>query len=347
MISIAASDSEIKLIIDSLQPHAQQPSSCICLSLHILRNKMTSNQALDLKDNEAILSSEAGTPFDEANADVILRTSDNVDFRVFKIFLSFSSPLFRTMFELPQAEGNIGETKGGLPITLVSEHSTVLKRLLLFCLPLDIEVYDDIKDIQSLLEVAIKYTVNRAVEKAKEWLMLPRFLEAEPLRVFAIACRYGLQEEALTAARLTWNRPLADENIGQELDYTFGTQLFRLLQYQRHCIQAVRSLATDFVWIKETTFCWFNCDACSCTAGLVGPNRVSRRYSCWWDTRMREVARALKNCPWEHVKPDELLKPNIRDTQMKCHFCALNSINDLQVFSRLFQSQIEVAIRKV
>ena len=339
MISIAASDSEIKLIIDPLQPHAQQPPSCICLSLHILRNKMTSNQA--------ILSSEAGTPFDEANADVILRTSDNVDFRVFKLFLSFSSPFFRTMFELPQAEGNIGETKGGLPITLVSEHSTVLKRLLLFCLPLDIEVYDDIEDIQSLLEVAIKYTVNRAVEKAKEWLMLPRFLEAEPLRVFAIACRYGLQEEALTAARLTWNRPLADENIGQELDYTFGTQLFRLLQYQRHCIQAVRLLATDFVWIKETTFCWFNCDDCSYTTGPVGPGRVSRRYSCWWETRMREVARALKNCPWEHVKPDELLKANIRGTQNECHFCALHSINDLQVFSRLFQSQIEVAIRKV
>ena len=334
MISIAASDSEIKLIIDPLQPHAQQPPSCICLSSHILRNKMTSNQA--------ILSSEAGTPFDEANADVILRTSDNIDFRVFKLFLSFSSPFFRTMFELPQAEGN-----GGLPIIPMSEHSTVLKRLLLFCLPLDIEVYDDIEDIQSLLEVAIKYIVGRAVEKAKEWLMLPRFLEAEPLRVFAIACRYGLQEEALTAARLTWNRPLADENIGQELDYTFGTQLFRLLQYQRHCIQAVRSLATDFVWIKETTFCWFNCDYCSYSVGPVGPDKVSRRYSCWWETRMREVARALMNCPWEHVKPDELLKPNIKDTQNKCHFCALNSINDLQVFSRLFQSQIEVAIRKV
>jgi hypothetical protein len=57
-------------------------------------------------------------PFDRPDADVILRSQDNVDFHTFKILLSLSSPLFNTMFSMPQAqhEGGDQEFKDGLPV---------------------------------------------------------------------------------------------------------------------------------------------------------------------------------------------------------------------------------------
>lgn len=326
-------------------------SSALALDFHLtsFENIMAPKPAL--QEDDVMLSSEAGAPFDEPNADVILRTSDNVDFRVFKAFLSFSSPFFRSMFDLPQVPEKIGddetETKGGLPTIPVSEHSIVLRRLLLFCFPLDVEVYDDMEDIQSLLEVSIKYNVERAEKKAKEWLMLPRFVEAEPVRVFAIACRHGLREEALAAARFAWTRPILDENIGRELDHTTGTQFFQLLRYQKRCIQAARTAATDFVWIERTTFCWFQCPSCRGIVGTVGPDRAPWSYSSWWDSYMKRVADAFENCTWGQKMQDDLFNNIMTDTQNTCSACYLKVFDDMRVFSRLLQTQIEDTIRKV
>ena len=43
---------------------------------------------------------DAGAPFDSLHADVILRSSDNIDFRTFKLLLSLASPFFEGMFEM-------------------------------------------------------------------------------------------------------------------------------------------------------------------------------------------------------------------------------------------------------
>lgn len=170
----------------------------------------------------------AGSPFDDPRADVILRTCDNVDFRVFKLFLSFASPFFNDMFALPQTtEGeNANETKETLPLITVAEDSKALSRLLPFCYPLAIQEADTLEDIQGLLEAAIKYSVERAEANARKWLMGSTFVEKDPVRVFAIACRHGLQDEAKKAARLTWTRKILEQTVGPELDYITGTQLW-------------------------------------------------------------------------------------------------------------------------
>ena len=46
-------------------------------------------------------SAYASEPFDHAKADIILRSSDNIDFHVFKLFLSLASPFFEDMFNIP------------------------------------------------------------------------------------------------------------------------------------------------------------------------------------------------------------------------------------------------------
>ena len=73
----------------------------------------------------------ASSPFNDADADVILRSSDNVYFKVFKLLLSMGSPLFKDMFSLPQSasasEDGTSETKGGLPVIQVSETAKILR----------------------------------------------------------------------------------------------------------------------------------------------------------------------------------------------------------------------------
>jgi hypothetical protein len=64
----------------------------------------------------------ADSPFDPAShtPDVILRSSDNVDFYVMKTFLAFSSPdVFAPMFTLPQTQHDI-PSPSGLHIVPVS-----------------------------------------------------------------------------------------------------------------------------------------------------------------------------------------------------------------------------------
>jgi hypothetical protein len=70
-------------------------------------------------------SAYAASPFDHAKADVIIRSADNIDFRVFKLFLSLAFPFFDTLFDIPQPieESEEQEIKDGLAVIPVSEDS--------------------------------------------------------------------------------------------------------------------------------------------------------------------------------------------------------------------------------
>ena len=82
-------------------------------------------------------STYAAAPFDHAKADIILRSSDKSDFRVFKLFLSLASPFFETLFELPQPTqaSEDQEIKDGLAVIYMPENSKTLDILLRFCYP--------------------------------------------------------------------------------------------------------------------------------------------------------------------------------------------------------------------
>ncbi|KAF9240602.1 hypothetical protein BU15DRAFT_73833 [Melanogaster broomeanus] len=69
------------------------------------------------KQTSIPLPSTAPEPFDNIDADVILRSSDNVDFRVFKIILSLTSPVFKDMFTLPQPDNQSPTSPSAIPVS--------------------------------------------------------------------------------------------------------------------------------------------------------------------------------------------------------------------------------------
>ncbi|KAI9440637.1 hypothetical protein H4582DRAFT_1811860, partial [Lactarius indigo] len=67
-----------------------------------------------------------GPPFDRADADVVLCSSDNVTFRVHEAILSVASPVFETIFSLPQPQIS---TDGSPPVINPAENGAVLANL--------------------------------------------------------------------------------------------------------------------------------------------------------------------------------------------------------------------------
>ncbi|KAF7966148.1 hypothetical protein HWV62_39926 [Athelia sp. TMB] len=206
---------------------------------------------------------EADSPFDDADADVVLRSSDNVDFKVFRLFLSFGSPFFKDLFSLPQSVGNNSETRGGLPVVPVSETARTLRMLLSMCYPMgavDPPALDKPDDVAMLLDAAIKYGLERVEKRAREALIAPPCMHGNEVRVFAIACHHKMDAEAKAAARATLEQPVADLESGPELELISAAKFFLVLEYHKACIKAAREAARKFA--PHATI-WQSCPKCS------------------------------------------------------------------------------------
>ena len=143
--------------------------------------------------------------FNAPDGDIILRVqgSPNRDFRVHKIVLSLASPVFKDMFSLPQPRSEALEAKGGADTEVVDVTdppqalALVLKLIYPFLPP-------NIANLDLLVEALVvtdKYNIEGA--RARLRVKLPKFVNKDPLRVYAIACRFGFDEEAEAVSSLT------------------------------------------------------------------------------------------------------------------------------------------------
>ncbi|KAF9002302.1 hypothetical protein BDQ17DRAFT_1243368, partial [Cyathus striatus] len=140
-------------------------------------------------------ATQATYPFnDPKKSDVILRTSDNVDFYVYRIILSVASPFFESMFSLPQSV--LDDTNH--PVIDVSEDSKIIDPLLRLCYPVDDPIIMDPIILGDILEAALKYEATEAVTILKSCLRT--FTIPNPLQVYIVACRLGLEDIASLAA---------------------------------------------------------------------------------------------------------------------------------------------------
>ncbi|KAG2742332.1 hypothetical protein P692DRAFT_20879453 [Suillus brevipes Sb2] len=199
-----------------------------------------------IEDEPRQIPVDAGAPFDRG--DVILRSADNVDFHFYKLLLSLASSFFSNMFSLPQPDsldGAADRTKHGLPIIPVTEKSVVLRKLLSFCSPVydtDVPALEDLDIVMSVLDAADKYDMKRVGIFIVKMITAPRFLEKEPMRVFAIACRYRSEAETLVAARYMLRYAVWEPAYVSELDFISGSDFQRLVKYHASCGQAMSQL---------------------------------------------------------------------------------------------------------
>jgi len=171
--------------------------------------------------------------FNSLDADLVLRSSspEPLSFRVHRCILSAASPFFRHMFTLPQSPRQDDEPP--IPVIDVSESGNTLGKLLQFVYPVVDPPIDSLDELSSVLDAATKYDMSVAVETLRRLLVAPRFVEAFPIRVYAIASRYELEEEAKVASRYTLMVNILDCPLHEDLKHITAYSYHRLLDLHR------------------------------------------------------------------------------------------------------------------
>ncbi len=184
---------------------------------------------------------DASEPFNSNPVtDIILQSSDAVDFYVSRPFLQIISPAFAKLFS-----GTTGsDVKSGLSVIHVADHSEALRHfLLLLHHRMDKPPANDPGLIADICMVARKYDVPAIEARMKERLTASSLLVKEPLRVYAIATALGWADVAKAAAKNTLNAPLEEAVICvPELRRITGGALYRLVNYRSWCARVARGI---------------------------------------------------------------------------------------------------------
>ena len=201
--------------------------------------------------------------FSPSNADVILLTTaeDGIvsSFHVHKKILSEASPFFETLFSLrqpsqPDQPGSLTRSSSSLPTVPLPDSAHVLDQLLRFVYyrPIHHPPVSSLDELTALLAAATKYELVPAIDALRAMLMSPSFLGTDPIRVYAIARRFDLDEEATVASKWTLNVDLlGDDNDEPDctpslphpsLRYISAYDFYQLLVLHRRRAKAARAL---------------------------------------------------------------------------------------------------------
>ena len=183
-----------------------------------------------------------GKPFDRLDADLIIRSCDQVDFHVHKVVLGIASVVFEDMFTAPGPPPH--EKEQGVPVITLTEDSKTLHHLLTAIYPVDPIISGTIEDALFLLATCQKYEMDSTAYCVRSLLKErkpPLVTVFNSFRAYGIASRYHLKEEALLAARLTLERPMNFNACSEDLRFISGADLFRLWGYHNECIKAAKN----------------------------------------------------------------------------------------------------------
>jgi hypothetical protein len=165
-----------------------------------------------------------------------------VSFYVYKLVLSLSPPFFKDPPPKPQPHEH--------PIIPCTEGSRALDSPLRLCYSVIKPVIKGLSDIELVLEAALTYQTEEATETMKKSFLT--LVADNTLRVYVIACRLQLEEEARAAAHCwmeqcpetsshpgingvipPWNATSAGARFTPEMTSISTGCLFRLLRHVR------------------------------------------------------------------------------------------------------------------
>ncbi|VDB89970.1 unnamed protein product [Peniophora sp. CBMAI 1063] len=244
--------------------------------------------------------------FDAPDAEIILRSSDGVDFAVYKAILLLVAPIFESTLSLPQPPG-VDDTSSR-PVVHMAEDADTLLVLLRFSYP---RAFTDeprllsIMDIKRTAMLAQKYDITFMHDKAERALVT--FCKDSPFVSYAVAWRFDYFRTVRYAARRCLDfpeffHPDEELEIFPEFDEVPGTAFIALYRYHAavpSCLQPIllcSSREYPVRWIQADQIqAWAMDDSilpCSCGKKTiwvnhhqVGHDDASREWrvcSWWW-----------------------------------------------------------------
>ncbi len=310
----------------------------------------------------------AETPFNDPEADLMLRSSDEVHFHVVKKILTLASPVFADMFSNhpPPSQKSHHEDQ----VVPLPEHSTILDLTLRHIYPMR-----NPKTVTGTLHnanVLAEFGRNYKVEALDNFIAgyLTDSVERDPPGVYAIAVIYGYKDIGTRAARLCLNLPFSGLQ-SLYLRYATAEHISELYRYHVACGEAASAfVSSDRTWISSSLSKGFlapkgagggtvACPSCpapdlinQASTSHEGPKFVnddgevsSKRRTgplCVWSYLYRSaLVLAHHPTPEAITRRDFVLKAN------DCRSCAQYMEGHLLELSVVFKGEIKKAIDKV
>ncbi|KAJ7628227.1 hypothetical protein DFH06DRAFT_1226557 [Mycena polygramma] len=244
-------------------------------------------------------------------ADAILRSRDGADFHIVRAILCLLSPVFATMFSLPQPEAT-----PEIPVVDMNEDAATLDKVLRFIYPGTHPVVETMDALRDIIELVVgKYDMQCEIPKAKQYL--EKYCSSEYLAVYAVAAKYGWRDVAAAAAKESLKYPIRSLNTEPPPGLVGLTAVayHHLLHYHFLCGQAARQTTMDLTWTDPP----FIPGTCNCAQGRPFQfANESCRLPGWFSTYLTNMGRTLLDMPG--VKPREiaLFYIALKTTQCPC-----------------------------
>ncbi|PCH36298.1 hypothetical protein WOLCODRAFT_157012 [Wolfiporia cocos MD-104 SS10] len=254
----------------------------------------------------------ASPPLDDLpGADIIIRTSDMVEFRVHRVILNMGAPgLLRispTPYQhSPDSSDNGIPSSNALPLLQLAEKCETISTLLRMCYPCDSPIL--LSNFDALYTAAKKYSMQMVMDRLRHELinLLKGCDDSEPY--YLLACRHSFKDIVYKSAKAFSERDLGvwiaverkPKSIWrQSFDAVPASAVFRLLQFHRKT--KAEALALTSKWVPKphrfgnvfdptTTF---DAVANACQLPAYRPSR----YPCWLSLFMSKVRPVLEEKP--------------------------------------------------
>ncbi|KAA1477004.1 hypothetical protein DENSPDRAFT_565219 [Dentipellis sp. KUC8613] len=300
----------------------------------------------------------ADAPFDGPDGDVTLSSSDNVYFVVFKNILSMASPIFCSMFTLPQeVSPNSIEPSSQRQIIPLTEDARAIDIMLRACYPTRRPKVIGMEDTRIVLELSRKYQMEVLQEIAEDKLiaMIPSY----PVSIYALAAHYDLPDLAARAATCT--NPLK-YLYSSDLHLLDGRQFYELVHYRQRCGEAAISVTANWTWITTFPTAMFQQAAmqlpspCNCFPAdsprtkIVSRAGTAYRATHWWWKYIEQTKGALKDMPSGHVVSDPMFLRATLDEARACCNCKTRMDGNqdaLRNFAQVFAEEVDRAVAQV
>jgi hypothetical protein len=282
------------------------------------------------------------------DADIILRSSDQVNFRVRKSLLAMSSPFFEDLLSLPQPPD--GELADGLPLIQLSEDAGLLNSLISLLYPIPPVIPGSYEEVFALLAACQKYDMTSIQSHIRAEIKLGTFpvpFGTEAFRGYAIASSMGLIPEMESAARLTLSFPMTFESLGEALQSFSGRALCDLICYRKRCRDSLVSCLDSFFHVRSRCQIWVGCQQGS----SWGTPQNLNVPTTWLHTFFTSKSIELKSAFTHAISsPSNILEEYLtalkNHTQSSCYTCLRVHI-DGQTLYRELEDELVQALNKV
>lgn len=306
---------------------------------------------------------DAGSPFHDIvpGLTVVLRSSDDVDFYVFKSILAKVFVVFKDMFDLPNAAPEVSSgtplesdhQRHGLPVIQVTESSSTLNIILRLSYPVENPDLSNLEDIRLFLEARRKYMIEAFDQTIKG--ALAQIAESRPFAVYALASRYALGDVANDAAKqmLCFSQAdvLLDESALKDIT---GEQYHSLMQYRRDCVRRATN-EPQIMWFSSLSSAYpptpITSSSCRAQFHFFFVSSLSPPRSLWvphwWTTYLHKALQLLKDRPRGGTVVAPGLLEDFFDSAGFCPDCQEEGKAALRKFSSALAKEVEKAIAQV